>query len=251
VDSWGVVLEEVLGSGHNGVGSGKVTAATSFVVPDSASEVQITGPDGGTVTFSNVKLHGTGGSVSVVNGKLFVEGQFEVEGSLDVKDVELGASADLYIVQDNTTRLFPKISVSKQTTKPRADSVHVVMFEPVVGEQQLLVDCTTAVTCSDWLAAIDTGTKYLNDQFELFCSGSALVLDKVSAAKAPGNNAGVIAGVIVGVLVAIAVVIAIVIFMRKKAAEGEYAGMEDGDVEGYEAEEGGGGDEAAEGFESD
>jgi hypothetical protein len=187
----------------------------------------------------------------VVNANLFVEGQFEVEGSLDVKDVELGASADLYIVQDKTTTLFPKISVSKQTTKPRVGSVHVVMFKPVDSEQKLLVDCNTAVTCSDWLDAIGTGTKYLEDKFEVFCSGSALVLGEVSAAKSPGNNAGVIAGVIVGVLVVIAVVIAIVIILRKKAAEGEYAGMAEGGVEGYEAEEGGGGEAAAEGFESD
>jgi ABC-type cobalt transport system substrate-binding protein len=61
-----------------------------------------------------------------------------------------------------------------------------------------------------------------------------------------------IAGVIVGVLVVIAVVIAIVIIMmRKKEEEGVYAGMEDGDAEGYGAEEGGGEAAEAEGFESD
>jgi hypothetical protein len=209
------------------------TAAKAFLVPDGVPSVVFNGPME-TLTFSNIKLHGTSDmTFSSVSLNAVILGQLELEGSVIVNDVQLGPQSDLYLVQDWTTGLFPQLSASKQATKPRAGSVHVVMFAAVEADQQLVVGFSPAAACADWLDAVGSGTTFLDGQFGLECKAGALTLSKkTSDATKPGSNkVPIIIGVVAGVVVVIIIVVAVIV-CRKPArvpGEGMYKGIrEDG-----------------------
>jgi hypothetical protein len=206
------------------------TEARSFVVPDGVlDKVVLAGPGGSEVTFSNLKLHGTSSVTALVEANAVVLGQFEVEGSLEVHNVQLGPAADLYLVQDAVTGQFPTFSASRQASKPRVGSVHVEMSTSVDVEQRLVTEFSPAASCADWLAAVGEGTTFLRGRFALQCQADALTLfDTTPSGGKKSNTPLVILGVVVGVVLVVVVIVVIVIVRKAKPVEGMYGGILDG-----------------------
>ena len=264
VVDWTVVTDDsILSNGELRVPS-IVSEAKSYVVGDGVSNVVISAETGGQATFANLRISSGSDDHVSVRANVLVTGQLELMGAVDVTNVQLTAESDLYLVQDPNTARFPRLSVSSVMVRPRAGSVHVVMTLAVDEEQVLLTGFNAAATCDDWLNAAGGPSAEFHTSFALQCKANSLVLyDKFSGnedvSKPGSNKTGIIVGVVVGVVVVLAVVIVVIVVLRKKAAEGEYAGMGEGaEVEGYEGEEEAQGEDEeaaggakAEAFESD